>query len=101
MSEKNIYKGDHFLDGDKFDNSLKPLHETLEGALGIFHSLPIREFVNGHKVKGIFTSELKHIGLSKSVIKKLVKKGFVAQGSVKFEKGNRMTFYSLRPTRKL
>lgn len=73
----------------------KPLHETLEGALGVFFTIPEREFDNGYKLQGLFTSEIKQAGLSKSIIKKLVKKGMLKQGAVTFEGKGQMTFYAL------
>lgn len=61
-------------------------------ALAKFSRAPIREFNDGKKAKGLFQSELSHFKIEKSIIKKLVRKNILKEGTVQI-KGALYTFY--------
>lgn len=67
---------------------------SIEETLAIFFISPLRQFENGEMHRGYFKIETRQLNMSKKLIKKLVKKGKLAEGQV-IRKKVMHTFYKL------
>ena len=76
---------------------------TIEETLALFMAAPEREFTNNRKQIGFFQVEFVSYHISKSIVKKLVKKGMLIESFVTMQsgryKGSQLTFYSTPPTK--